>query len=72
MVVAIQEGVEKALADAGIENVASTSLKNSLIRYFEDEENKQSFDIYAISFGRDNTEEDAIMIAKALVKVIKG
>lgn len=25
-----------------------------------------------ISFGRDNTEEDAIMIAKALVKVIKG
>ena len=31
----------------GIENVASTSLKNSLIRYFEDEENKQSFDIYA-------------------------
>lgn len=24
-----------------------------------------------ISFGRDNTEEDAIMIAKALVKVIK-
>ena len=47
LVVAIQEGVEKALADAGIENVASTSLKNSLIRYFEDEENKQSFDIYA-------------------------
>lgn len=42
LVVAIQEGVEKALADAGIENVASTSLKNSLIRYFEDEENKQS------------------------------
>ena len=25
-----------------------------------------------ISFGRDNTEEDAIAIAKALVKVIKG
>ena len=47
VLVAIQEGVEKALADAGIENVASTSLKNSLIRYFEDEENKQSFDIYA-------------------------
>lgn len=47
LVVAIQECVEKALADAGIKNVASTSLKNSLIRYFEDEENKQSFDIYA-------------------------
>ena len=47
LVVAIQEGVEKALYDAGIENTASSSLRNSLIRYFEDEENKQSFDIYA-------------------------
>ena len=44
LVVAIQEGVEKALADAGIENVASTSLKNSLIRYFEDEETKSKID----------------------------
>lgn len=47
LIVAIQEGIEKALKEAGIENAASTSLKNSLIRYFEDEENKQSFDIYA-------------------------
>lgn len=47
LIVAIQEGIEKALSDAGIENAANTSLKNSLIRYFEDEENKQSFDIYA-------------------------
>ena len=47
LIVAIQEGVEKALTDAGIENGGSTSLKNSLIRYFENEENKQSFDIYA-------------------------
>lgn len=47
LIVAIQEGVEKALWEAGIDNAANTSLKNSLIRYFEDEENKQSFDIYA-------------------------
>lgn len=47
LVVAIQEGIEKALQEAGIENAAHASLKNSLIRYFEDEENKQSFDIYA-------------------------
>lgn len=47
LIVALQEGVEKALADANIENAASASLKNSLIRYFEDEENQQSFDIYA-------------------------
>ena len=25
-----------------------------------------------ISFGRDNTEEDAVTIAKAIVKVLKG
>lgn len=47
LIIAIQEGVEKALADAEIENTANTSLKNSLIRYFSNEENKQSFDIYA-------------------------
>lgn len=47
LIVAVQEGVEKALQEAGVENAANTSLKNSLIRYFEDEENKQSFDIYA-------------------------
>lgn len=47
LIVAIQEGVEKALQEAGIENTANTSLKNSLIRYFENDENRQSFDIYA-------------------------
>ena len=47
LIVAIQEGIEKALQEASIENAANTSLKNSLIRYFEDEENRQSFDIYA-------------------------
>lgn len=47
LIVAIQEGIEKALSEAGIENNAHTSLKNSLIRYFENEENKQSFDVYA-------------------------
>ena len=47
LIIAIQEGVEKAIREAGIENKANTSLKNSLIRYFENEENKQSFDVYA-------------------------
>ncbi len=47
LIVAIQEGIEKALQEARIENTANTSLKNSLIRYFENEENQQSFDIYA-------------------------
>lgn len=53
LIVAIQEGIEKALAENGIENQASTSLKDSLIRYLENEENKQSFDIYASGTYRD-------------------
>ena len=53
LIVAIQEGIEKALAENGIENAASTSLKNSLIRYFENSENKQSFDIFAAGSYKD-------------------
>ena len=53
LIVALQEGIEKAMADNGIENQANTSLKNSLIRYFENDENKQSFDIYASGTYRD-------------------
>ena len=47
LIVAVQEGIEKALKEAGIEDAANTSLKKALIRYFEDEENMQSFDVYA-------------------------
>lgn len=47
LIVAIQEGIERALIENGIDNKASISLKNSLIRYFEDDENKRSFDIFA-------------------------
>lgn len=47
LIVALQEGIEKALVDNGIKNQANTSLKEALIRYFEDEENKQSFNIFA-------------------------
>ncbi len=53
LIVAIQEGIEKALADNGIENKANVSLKKSLIRYFENSENKQSFDIFAAGSYRD-------------------
>lgn len=53
LIVALQEGIEKALADNGIENQANTSLKNSLIRYLENEDDKKSFDIYASGTYRD-------------------
>jgi hypothetical protein len=53
LIVALQEGIEKALVDNGIENPASTSLKNSLIRFLENDENKQSFNIYASGTYKD-------------------
>ena len=53
LIVAIQEGIEKALSDNGIENRATASIKNALIRYFENDENKQSFDIYASGSYKD-------------------
>lgn len=53
LIVAIQEGIEKALTEQGIQNKANTSLRNSLIRYLENEENKQSFDIYASGTYKD-------------------
>ena len=40
LIVAIQEGIEKSLADNGIENQANSSLKKALIRYLENNENK--------------------------------
>lgn len=47
LVLAIQESVEKALAAARIENRGKDSLRESVIRYLSDSENKQSFNIYA-------------------------
>ncbi len=46
LVLAIQESVEKAMAAAGIENKGKDSLRESVIRYLSDSENKQSFNIY--------------------------
>lgn len=46
LVLAIQESIERAIAEQGMENKASDSLKSSVIRYLSDSENKQSFSIY--------------------------
>lgn len=46
LVLAIQESIEKAFEQHGIENKAKDSLKNSVIKYLSDPENKQSFNIY--------------------------
>lgn len=53
LIVAIQNSVEKALADAGIENKATASMRDSLIRYFENDMNRRAFDIYAKGDYRD-------------------
>ena len=64
LVLAVQESVEKALLDAEIENKGKDSLRESVIRYLSDSENKQSFNIYvrgsyADLFGGDDV--DAIV-----------
>lgn len=46
LVLAVQESVERALVMAGIENKGKDSLRESIIRYLSDPENKQSFSIY--------------------------
>jgi hypothetical protein len=43
---ALQESIEKALKNAGIENRGATALKDSVIRYLSDAENKESFGVY--------------------------
>lgn len=64
LVLAIQESIEKAFAVAGIENKGRDSLKEAVIRYLTDAENKQSFNVYvkgsyADLFGGDDV--DAIV-----------
>ena len=64
LVLAIQESIEKAFKIAGIENKGHDSLKDSVIRYLSDAENKQSFNVYvkgsyADLFGGDDV--DAIV-----------
>lgn len=64
LVLAIQESIEKAFALAGIENKGRDSLKEAVIRYLTDAENKQSFNVYvkgsyADLFGGDDV--DAIV-----------
>ena len=46
LVIAIQESVEKALVEAGIENQGKESLRKAVVRYLSDPENKQSFNVY--------------------------
>lgn len=58
LIVAIQEGIEKALADNNMVNNANSSLKKALIRFFENEENKQSFNVYAAGSYSDVLDRD--------------
>lgn len=53
LVLAVQESVERSLAAAGIENKGKDSLKESVIRYLSDPENKQSFNIYVTGSYKD-------------------
>ena len=54
LVLAVQESVERALSDAGIENAAADSLKDAAIAWLSNEENKQVFNIYAQGSYKDD------------------
>ncbi len=51
--IAIQDSIEWALTDAGIENQDSHSWRDAAIEYLSDEENRRSFNIYAQGSYRD-------------------
>lgn len=57
---AIQESIEGALKDAGIENTASDALKTAIIKYLSDSENKQSFEIYVKGSYSDLFDGDSV------------
>lgn len=59
---AIQESIEAALKEAGIDNQGGESLRDSVVRYLSDEENKESFGVYvrgsyAELFGGDSVDQ---------------
>lgn len=61
LVLAVQESIEKAFSNAGIENKGSDSLKAAIVRYLSDEENKASFNVfvkgsYSNLFGGDDVD----------------
>ena len=54
--IAIQESIEQALRDAGIDNAAHGAMKDAVVKYLSDEYNKQYFNglvtgPYASLFG---------------------
>ena len=59
---AMQESIEKALDEAGIENAGPNALKDGIIKYLSDEENKRSFEVfvkgsYKESFGNESVDD---------------
>lgn len=49
----MQESIESALKEAGITNAGPNALKEGIIKYLSDEENKQSFEIFVKGSYRD-------------------
>lgn len=59
---AMQESIEESLKEAGIENAGPNALKEGIIKYLSDEENKQSFEVYVKGsykevFGGENVDD---------------
>lgn len=63
---AIQESIEGALKEAGIQNLGEDALKTSVIKYLSEPENKASFDIYVKGSYSDTFGCDTDAIIKKL------
>ncbi|MCD7775622.1 MAG: hypothetical protein LUH40_08585 [Clostridiales bacterium] len=62
LVFAVQESVEKALADAGIENKGGSALKDATVKWLSDRDNRAYFNslitgAYSDLFGGDNVDD---------------
>ena len=62
LIIAIQESIDSALHKAGIENTGSATIKNAIIKFLSDEDNKKVFSIYVKGkykdlFGGDSVDD---------------
>lgn len=80
----IQESIETALKEKGIKNKVTNSLKNTIINYFKNAENKESFNVYVKGsasniFGGENIDTiidelntyDGIALQSLIEKILK-
>lgn len=57
---AMQEEIEKALKEAGIDNAGPNAIKDGIIKYLSNEENKRSFEVYVKGSYRELFDDESV------------